>query len=126
MKKSKQGAPGSVRPFASAGKGPAGVMNSLPRARTRVVGLGSSPTEILKESLLDLPRTRARGGTKPQALWPRIARPLLVPFAFLESGARMGFRGISCAAKAAFVSRRGEEARMGGGDVRHRRDDLSP
>ena len=67
MKKSKQGVPGSVRPFASAGKGPAGVMNSLPRARTRVVGLGSSPTEILKESLLDLPRTRARGGTKPQA-----------------------------------------------------------
>ena len=67
MKKSKQGAPGSVRPFASAGKGPAEVMNSLPRARTRVVGLGSSPTEILKESLLDLPRTRARGGTKPQA-----------------------------------------------------------
>ena len=67
MKKSKKGAPGSVRPFASAGKGPAGVMNSLPRARTRVVGLGSSPTEILKESLLDLPRTRARGGTKPQA-----------------------------------------------------------
>ena len=37
MKKSKQGAPGSVRPFVSAGKGPAGVMNSLPRARTRVV-----------------------------------------------------------------------------------------
>ena len=51
MKESKQGAPGSVRLFASAGKGPAGVMNSLPRARTRVVGLGSSPTEILKESL---------------------------------------------------------------------------
>ena len=67
MKKSKQGAPGSVRPFASAGKGPAGVMNSLPRARARVVGLGSSPTEILKESLSDLPRARARGGTKPQA-----------------------------------------------------------
>ena len=43
------------------------VMHSLPRARTRVVGLGSSPTEILKESLLDLPRTRARGGTKPQS-----------------------------------------------------------
>ena len=65
MKKSKKGAPGSVRPFVSAGKGPAGVMNSLPRARTRVVGLGSSPTEILKESLLDLPRTRARSGTRP-------------------------------------------------------------
>ena len=41
------------------------VMNSLPRARTRVVGHGSSPTEILKESLLDLPRTRARSGTRP-------------------------------------------------------------
>ncbi len=65
MKNSKQGAPGSVRPFASAGKGPAGVMNSLPRARTRVVGLGSSPTGILNESLLDLPRTRARSGTRP-------------------------------------------------------------
>ena len=76
MKESKQGAPGSVRPFVSAGTDPAGsvgtdpagVMNTPPRARTRVVGLGSSsPTEILKESLLDLPRTRARGGTKPQA-----------------------------------------------------------
>ena len=43
------------------------VMHSLPRARARVVGHGSSPTEILKESLLDLPRTRARGGTKPQS-----------------------------------------------------------
>ena len=41
------------------------VMHSLPRARTRVVGLGSSPTGILNESLLDLPRTRARSGTRP-------------------------------------------------------------
>ncbi len=43
------------------------VMHSLPRARTRVVGLGSSPTEILKESLLDLPRARTRGRSRPQA-----------------------------------------------------------
>ena len=41
------------------------VMHRLPRARTRVVGLGSSPTGILNESLLDLPRTRARSGTRP-------------------------------------------------------------
>ncbi len=41
------------------------VMHSLPRARARVVGHGGSPTEILKESLLDLPRTRARSGTRP-------------------------------------------------------------
>ncbi len=59
MKNSKQGAPGSVRPFASAGKGPAEVMNSLPRARTRVVGQPCSPTEILKESLCS-PTTHAR------------------------------------------------------------------
>ena len=37
-------------------------MHTPPRARTRVVGLGSSPTEILKESLLDLPRTRVCDG----------------------------------------------------------------
>ena len=81
MKESKQGAPGSVRPFASAGTDPAGsvgtdpagvmntgggVMNAPPRARTRVVGLGSSPTEILKESLLDLPHARTRGRSRPQ------------------------------------------------------------
>ena len=52
---------------AACGQAASKVMHSLPRARTRVVGLGSSPTGILKESLLDLPRTRARGGTKPQA-----------------------------------------------------------
>ncbi len=40
------------------------VMHNLPRARARVLGHGSSPTEILKESLLDLPRTRARKGGK--------------------------------------------------------------
>ena len=45
----------------------AGVMHTPPRARTRVVGLGSSPTEILKESLLDLPRARTRGRSRPQA-----------------------------------------------------------
>ena len=73
MKKSKQGAPDSARLSGSVGTGPAevmnnrpGVMNIPPRARTRVVGLGSSPTEILKESLLDLPRARTRGRSKPQ------------------------------------------------------------
>ena len=45
----------------------AGVMHTPPRARTRVVGLGSSPTEILKESLLDLPRARTRGRSRPQS-----------------------------------------------------------
>ncbi len=35
------------------------------------------------------------------------------------------FREISCAVKAAFVSRRGEEARKGGGAHRHRRDEVS-
>ncbi len=78
MKKSKQAAPGSARPSGTVGTGPAGVMHNQagvmhnpPRARTRVVGSGSSPTEILKESLLALPRERAyartRGSTKPQA-----------------------------------------------------------
>ena len=74
MKKSKQGAPDSARPSGTVGTGPAevmnnrpGVMNSPPRARTRVVGLGSSPTEILKESLLDLPRARTRGRSKSQS-----------------------------------------------------------
>ena len=43
-----------------------GVVNTPPRARTRVVGLGSSPTEILEESLIDLPRVRARGRSRPQ------------------------------------------------------------
>ena len=43
------------------------VMHTPPRAHTRVVGLGSSPTEILKESLLDLPRVRTRGRSKPQS-----------------------------------------------------------
>ena len=43
------------------------VMNSRPRARTRVVGQPCSPTGILNESLLDLPRVRVRGGTKPHA-----------------------------------------------------------
>ena len=43
-----------------------GVMHTPPRARTRVVGLGSSPTEILKESLLDLPHARTRGRSRPQ------------------------------------------------------------
>ena len=41
------------------------VMHSQPRARTRVVCPPCSHTEILKESLLDLPRTRARSGTRP-------------------------------------------------------------
>ena len=43
------------------------VMHSLPRARARVVGPGSSPTEILKESLLDLPRARTQGRSRPQS-----------------------------------------------------------
>ena len=42
-----------------------GVVNNPSRARTRVVGLGSSPTEILKESLLDLPRRRHRPKRAP-------------------------------------------------------------
>ena len=45
----------------------AGVVNTPPRAHTRVVGLGSSPTEILKESLLDLPRVRTRERSRPQS-----------------------------------------------------------
>ena len=77
MKNSKQGAPGSVRPFVSAGTDPAGsvgtdpagVMNTPPRARTRVVGQPCSPTEILQESLCR-PTTGARvrvraGGKAP-------------------------------------------------------------
>ena len=82
MKESKQGAPGSVRPFVSAGTDPAGsvgtdpagvmntgggVMNTPPRARTRVVGQPCSPTEILKESLCSPTtgaRVRAREGGK--------------------------------------------------------------
>ena len=78
MKRNNQDAPGSARPSGTAGTGPAGVMHNSagvmhnpPRARTRVVGSGSSPTEILKESLLALPRERAyartRGSTRPQA-----------------------------------------------------------
>lgn len=58
MKESKQGAPGSVRLSVSAGTDPAGVtntggrvMNTPPRARTRVVCPPCSHTEILKESL---------------------------------------------------------------------------
>ena len=78
MNESKQGAPGSVRPFVSAGTDPAGVtntgsgvMHTPPRARTRVVCPPCSHTEILKESLLALPRERAcartRESTRPQA-----------------------------------------------------------
>ena len=66
MKKSKQGAPDSARLSGSVGTDPAevmnnrpGVMNSPPRARTRVVGQPCSPTEILKESLCS-PTTGAR------------------------------------------------------------------
>ena len=38
-------------------------------------------------------------------------------YMLLGDSARMGVRVLSCAAKAAFVSRRGEGARMGGGDA---------
>jgi len=57
MKQSKQGAPDSARLSGSVGTDPAevmnnrsGVMNSAPRARTRVVCPPCSHTEILKES----------------------------------------------------------------------------
>ena len=82
MKESKQGAPGSVRPFVSVGTDPAGsvgtdpaevknsgtgVVNTPPRARTRVVCPPCSHTEILKESSCSR-TTRARtceGGKAP-------------------------------------------------------------
>ena len=90
MKESKQGAPGSVRLSVSAGTDPAGsvgtdpagsvgtdpaevknsgtgVVNTPPRARTRVVGQPCSHTEILKESLCSHTtgaRTRVREGGK--------------------------------------------------------------
>ena len=82
MNESKQGAPGSVRPFVSAGTDPAGsvgtdpagimntgggVMHTPPRARTRVVCPPCSHTEILKESSCSRTtgaRTRVREGGK--------------------------------------------------------------
>ena len=82
MKESTQGAPGSVRLSVSAGTDPAGsvgtdpaevmntgggVMNTPPRARTRVVCPPCSHTEILKESLCSHTtgaRTRVREGGK--------------------------------------------------------------
>ena len=45
----------------------AGVVNTPPRAHTRVVCPPCSHTEILKESLLDLPRVRTRGRSRPQS-----------------------------------------------------------
>ena len=75
MKESKQGAPDSVRPFVSAGTDPAGsvgtdpaevknsgtgVVNTPPRARTRVVCPPCSHTEILKNLFVVVPRARAR------------------------------------------------------------------
>ena len=78
MKRNDQDAPGSARPSGTVGTGPAGVMHNQagvmhnpPRARTRVVCPPCSHTEILKESLLALPRERAcartRESTRPQA-----------------------------------------------------------
>ena len=82
---------------------------SLPKAVARVMPQG--PVRGEKKKLFWLFSISKRTGEK----W-RCA-PHYRDYMLFGNSARMGVRVLSCAAKAAFVSRRGEGARMGGGDA---------